>query len=67
MPTSGLSLHNPQDIQAKLGLIDRMVKDGDIDGAIKEYRTLVQREPRVKLDLAKLLIARNRQRPGSRA
>ena len=57
--------HNPHDIQAKQGLIDRMVEEGEIDRAIKEYYTLVQREPRVKLDLAKLLIERNRLRPGS--
>ena len=44
---------NPQDITAKLGLIDRMVSQGEIDGAIKEYRTLVKQVPRVKPPLAR--------------
>ena len=54
---------NPQDVTAKRGLIDRMVKQGELDGAIKEYRTLFKQEPGGSLALARLLIARNRQRP----
>jgi cellulose synthase operon protein C len=55
---------NPQDVQAKLGLIERMRKQGELDGAIKEYRTLLKQVPGVvSLPLAQLLIARNRQRP----
>ena len=56
---------NPQDVQAKLGLIDAMVKQGEIDEAIKEYRALVKRVPQVSVSLAQQLIARNRQRPAS--
>ena len=58
---------NPQDVTAKLGLINRMVNDGDIDAAINEYRKLVKTVPKVRLPLAKLLIARNRQRHTSAA
>ena len=38
---------------------------GEIEGAIKEYRALVKQVPQVSLPLAQLLIARNRQRPAS--
>ena len=56
---------NPQDVTAKLGLIARMVNQGEFEGAIKEYRTLVKQVPEVSIPLAQLLIARNRQRPAS--
>ena len=56
---------NPQDVTAKLGLINRMVNDGEIEAAINEYRKLAKTVPQVKLPLAQLLIARNRQRPVS--
>ena len=56
---------NPEDISAKLGVIDRMVKQGDVEGAIKDYRSLVNRLPRASIPLAELLIVRNRQRPAS--
>ena len=58
---------NPQDVTAKLGLINRMVNDGEIDAAINEYRKLVKTVPKVRLSLAQLLIARNRQRQLSQA
>ena len=54
---------NPHDITAKLGLIVQMVNNGEIEGAIKEYRALITRTPWAGLPLARLLIARNRQRP----
>ena len=54
---------NPRDVTAKLGLIDRMVDQGELEGAIKEYRTLVEQVPGVRLRLVRLLIVRNRQRP----
>jgi tetratricopeptide (TPR) repeat protein len=54
---------NPQDLTAKLGLIERMVKQGELEGAINEYRPLVTRLPGVSIPLTELLIARNRQRP----
>jgi cellulose synthase operon protein C len=54
---------NPRDITARLGLINRMVNDGEIEAAINEYRNLVKTVPQVKLPLAQLLMARNRQRP----
>jgi tetratricopeptide (TPR) repeat protein len=54
---------NPQDMQAKLGLIDRMVKRGEIDEAIKEYRAIVKTVPRASLLLIQQLIAWNMRRP----
>ena len=54
---------NPRDITAKLGLINRMVNDGEAEAAINEYRKLVKTVPQVKLPLAQLLVSRNRQRP----
>ena len=36
-----------------------------IEAAIKEYQALVERAPQVRLPLAQLLIARNRQQPES--
>jgi cellulose synthase operon protein C len=53
---------NPRDTTAKLGLINRMVNDGEVEAAINEYRKLVNTVPRVKLSLAQLLVSRNRQR-----
>jgi cellulose synthase operon protein C len=46
-------------------VIDRMVKEGDLDGAIKEYRTLPEQVTKASIHLAQLLIVRNRQRPAS--
>ena len=49
---------------AKLGWIDNMLNQGDIAGAIKEYRTLAKQEPDVSshfsssLDLAESAAAR---------
>ena len=54
---------SPQDVQAKIGLIERMVKQGEIDEAIKGYRALVGRVPQARLALARLLFAKNRQLP----
>ena len=54
---------NPQDVQAKLGLVDRMIKQGEIEEAIKEYRSLAKVVPRISIQLAQLLIAWNLQRP----
>ncbi len=59
---------NPQDAAATLGLIDVMIKKGDIDGAINEYKTIAKLSPerlspQHRLQLAQLMIARNRQRP----
>ncbi|HEX3446679.1 MAG TPA: tetratricopeptide repeat protein [Isosphaeraceae bacterium] len=54
---------NPQDSRAKQGLIDSMVKQGDIEGAIKEYnKNRTTLTPGERLHLAQLLIVRNRQR-----
>ena len=58
---------NPQDVTAKLGLINRMVNDGEFEAAINEYRKLVKTIPKVRLPLAELLIVRNRQRRASQA
>jgi cellulose synthase operon protein C len=54
---------SPQDVHAKIGLIERMVKKGDIDEAIKGYRALVGQLPAVRLPLARLLLLKNRQLP----
>ena len=54
---------NPRDITAKLGLINRMVNDGEVEAAINEYRKLVKTAPQFKISLAQLLVFRNRQRP----
>jgi cellulose synthase operon protein C len=58
---------NPQDVTAKLGLINRMVKNGELEAAINEYRKLVKTTPKDGLPLAELLIIRNRQRRASQA
>jgi cellulose synthase operon protein C len=56
---------NPQDLQAKMGLIDSMVKRGEIDNAIKEYRLLTPTRPQARLLLAQTLMMRNMRRPVS--
>lgn len=54
---------NPQDSMAKQGLIASLVKQGDIEGAIKELHSIgTKLTPDAGLDLAQLLISRNRQR-----
>jgi cellulose synthase operon protein C len=54
---------NPQDIMAKQSLIAHMESQGEFEGAIKEYRSLIKRAPQFSLPLARLLITRNRRRP----
>ena len=54
---------NPQDIQARHGLIEIMLKHGEVDEAIKEYRALVQVVPRLNVPFAQQLTARMLQRP----
>ena len=54
---------NPQDLRAKIGWISNMVSQGNIAGAIKEYRALVKQIPKVRPDLVRLLIAQNQRRP----
>jgi cellulose synthase operon protein C len=63
---------NPQDLTAKLGWIANMRNQGDITGAIKEYRALVKQESvenssknMVRAILARLLIEQNQRRPES--
>ena len=56
---------DPADMAAKLGWIDGMVKQGNLEGAIKEYRALVKQFPQVRLYLVRLLIAANRPRPAA--
>ena len=60
--SSGLT-HNPQDLTAKLGWIKNLIDQGDIAGAIKEYRALAKQVPAVRPVLARLLIAQNQRRP----
>ena len=59
---------NPTDPAAQeawiVGFIGRLVKRGRIDEAIKEYRRQLEQTPQLpKMQLVRLLIGRNRQRP----
>ncbi len=54
---------DPQNVGAKLDVIDHMVKQGEIDEAIGEYGSLVSRVPKARLLLAQLLITQIRQKP----
>jgi tetratricopeptide (TPR) repeat protein len=56
---------NSGNVRAKLGYIKTQIQQGDLDGAIEGYRELVTRVPELCLNLASLLIARNRQQPTS--
>ena len=56
---------DPQDLTAKLGWIANLLNQGDIAGAIKEYRALAKQEPAVRPILARLLISQNQRRPES--
>ena len=56
---------NPQDVTARLGYIKNLISQGDIAGAIKEYRVLVKQVPEVRPMLARLLIKQNQRRPES--
>jgi predicted Zn-dependent protease len=56
---------DPEDLTAKLGWIGNLLNQGDIAGAIKEYRALVKQEPAVRPILAGLLISQNQRRPES--
>ena len=56
---------DPQNLEAKLASIATLVNQGEIVMAIKEYQALVDRAPQARLNLAGLLIARNRQQPQS--
>jgi predicted Zn-dependent protease len=55
---------NPEDISAQLGLIAGMISRGENTQAIEAYRRLLDQAPdSVRIPLARLLIARNRERP----
>jgi tetratricopeptide (TPR) repeat protein len=56
---------DPQNLAAHLDWIGDMINQGDTEGAIKEYRTIVDQAPQVRLRLAQLLIARNKRLPES--
>jgi cellulose synthase operon protein C len=56
---------DPQDPTAKLGWIANLLNQGDITGAIKEYRALAKNSPVVRPILAQLLIEQNQRRPES--
>ncbi len=56
---------NPQDVTARLGWAKNLVSQGDIAGAIKEYRILVKQLPHVRPMLARLLNVQNQRRPES--
>ncbi len=54
---------NPQDLSARLGYIANLVAQGDIAGAIQGYEGVLERAPKARLPLARLLISRNLQLP----
>jgi tetratricopeptide (TPR) repeat protein len=54
-------IDNPKDRNATLGRIPHLLEQGATEEAINEYRALVKDIPGVRLDLARLLIARNGQ------
>jgi cellulose synthase operon protein C len=54
---------NPHDLKAKVGWITSLVSQGDIAGAIKEYRAIVKDVPGVRPVLIRLLITQNQRRP----
>ena len=54
---------DPQNVEANQGRIENMIGQGDLDGAIKEYRLLVKRLQGGRLKLAQLLIVQNQRRP----
>jgi tetratricopeptide (TPR) repeat protein len=53
----------PKDLTMHLTWLASLLGEGKTEEAIKEYRAIVDRAPQVRLILAKLLIARNKQRP----
>jgi tetratricopeptide (TPR) repeat protein len=53
---------NPHDLSARQGWINGMINQGDLEGAIREYRALVKQVPQLRLALVRLLIVTNRQR-----
>ena len=54
---------DPENLLAKLDWIQGMVQRGDLNGAIEQSRRLVVQVPSIRIQLAKLLIAQNQQRP----
>src|SRR5262249_22564658 len=56
---------NPQDFTVRLHYIANLRNQGDIAGAIKEYRDLAQKMPAVRPNLVHLLIEQNQPRPES--
>ncbi len=54
---------NPNDLPARLEWIGGIARRGDIDGAIREYRRLLDQGVRVHAALVRLMLIRNRQRP----
>ena len=61
---------NPKDISVRLGWIEALAQQGDIAGAIKEYRDIAKLFPgqvsELRGDLARLLIQYNQRLPESR-
>jgi len=59
---------NPADLTARKGWIAILIKRGEIDRAIGEYKALItqDKDPRVRISLARLLIERNRRQPAEK-
>ncbi len=57
---------NPGDLTARMGWIEILIKRGETDRAIEEYKGLVSKVPQVRIPLARLLIERNRRRPADK-
>jgi cellulose synthase operon protein C len=56
---------NKGHVGAMLGYIKTQIQQGNPDRAIEGYRELIERVPEARIELAELLIARNRQRPAA--
>jgi tetratricopeptide (TPR) repeat protein len=54
---------NSGHVGAMVGYINTQIQQGNLDRAVEGYRDLLERVPEARTELAKLLIARNRQRP----
>jgi tetratricopeptide (TPR) repeat protein len=55
----------PDDLRIRLGLVESLVKQGELDQAIDEYKKLAGQLPQVRGNLVRLLLARNQQRPAA--
>ena len=55
----------PLDLRGRLGLAEALAASGRIEEAISQYQAVEKEVPRVRTDLARLLLLRNLQRPSA--